>query len=115
MNFALWDNLNSATQSKCVSGGHALCDELPGFTLFLIEQTMYMKWEQVSFFMGETTNLHCSVVRGTLRSTASIQMLAVQASRLPIPVAKNLPICIGNLPSCLAGVKHAMLVDKSLL
>ena len=51
----------------CVSVGPAPCDGLPGFALFLLEQTMFMKWEQVSFFVDETINFHCGVVRWTLR------------------------------------------------
>jgi len=52
---------------KFFSGQLAPCDGLPGFALFLMEQTMYIKCEQVSFFVGETINLHCSVVLWTLR------------------------------------------------
>ena len=32
------------------------------FTLFLMEQTIHMKCEQMSFFVVETANLHRSVV-----------------------------------------------------
>ncbi len=44
--------------------------KLPGYTLFLMEQTIYMGRGQMSFFVDETANLHCSVVRWTLRYTA---------------------------------------------
>ena len=48
-------------------GGHAVSGGLPGCTLLLMEQTIYMKWEKVSFFTVETANFYCSLVRWTLR------------------------------------------------
>jgi hypothetical protein len=48
-------------------GGYAVSDGLPGYTLFLMEQTIYMEREQESPFTVETANLYRRLLRWTLR------------------------------------------------
>jgi hypothetical protein len=48
-------------------GGYAVFDALSGFTLLLLEQTIYMLCERESTFMVDTDDFRSSVARRTLR------------------------------------------------